>query len=156
MGSFFEFIELMKKELVVFFTAMFPLIELKGAIPIGVGMGLTLTESFIASYLGSILPVPILLFFLKPVMAFLKKTKILAPLANWVENRTKKKSVGVRKYSLLGLFIFVAVPLPTTGVWTGSAIASFLDIRIKHAFPVIAIGNLVAGLLILLLTHQIF
>lgn len=156
MESFLGFIELIKKELIVFFTAALPIIELKGAMPVGVGMGLSLTESFIASYLGSILPVPFLLLFLKPIMAFLRRTKILVPIANWIERRTEKKGQSVRKYSLLGLFIFVAVPLPTTGVWTGSAIASFLDIRIKHAFPVIALGNLVAGLIIMALTYQIF
>ena len=156
MESFLGFIEVMEKELIVFFTAALPVIELKGAMPVGVGMGLSLTESFVASYLGSILPVPFLLFFLKPIMAFLRHTKILAPIANWIERRAEKKGKTVRKYSLLGLFILVAVPLPTTGVWTGSAIASFLDIRIKHAFPVIALGNLVAGLIIMALTYQIF
>ncbi|HZJ57569.1 MAG TPA: small multi-drug export protein [Clostridia bacterium] len=156
MGAFFEYLEVIKKELIVFSTAILPLVELKGAIPVGIGMGLSAMTSFIVAYLGSILPVPILLLFLKPVMAFLKGTRLLAPFANWVERRTNKKVRGVRKYSLLGLFIFVAVPLPTTGIWTGSAIASFLDIRIMHAFPVIALGNLVAGLIIMFLSHQIF
>lgn len=156
MGTFFEFLEVIKKELIVFGTAALPVIELKGAIPIGIGMGLGTWTSFILAYLGSILPIPFLLLFLKPVMAYLKKTKLLAPFANWVERRTNRKMVSVRKYSLLGLFIFVAIPLPSTGIWTGSAIASFLDIRIKHAFPVIALGNLVAGLIIMFLSHQIF
>ena len=156
MGAFFDFLEVIEKELIVFFTATLPLVELKGAIPVGMGMGLSTTGSFVAAYLGSLLPVPILLFFLKPIMAFLKKTRLLAPFANWIERRTHKKGQGVRKYSLLGLFIFVAVPLPTTGVWTGSAIASFLDIRVMHAFPTIALGNLVAGLIIMFLTHQFF
>ena len=154
MESIIEFFGIVPKELIVLFTAALPVIELKGAMPIGVGMGLSISESFTISYLGSILPVPILLFFLKPIMAFLRRTRILAPIAHWIEKRTHKKGGGVRKYSLLGLFIFVAIPLPTTGVWTGSAIASFLDIRVKHAFPVIALGNLVAGLIILFLTNQ--
>ncbi len=155
MVPFIDFFDMIKRELIVFSAATLPVIELKGAIPIGVGMGLTPLASFIAAYLGSLLPVPILLFFLKPIMVFLKKTRFLAPLARWVEKRTSKKGKSIRKYSLLGLFIFVAVPLPTTGVWTGAAIASFLDIRVKHAFPAIALGNLVAGLIILFLTYQI-
>ncbi|NLJ40372.1 MAG: small multi-drug export protein [Clostridiales bacterium] len=118
-------------------------------------MGLSTTGSFIAAYLGSLLPAPLLLFFLKPVMSFLRGTKLFAPFANWIEKRTHKKGVRIRKYSLLGLFIFVALPLPTTGVWTGSAIATFLDLRIKHALLVIALGNLVAGAIIMFLSYGI-
>ena len=80
MGTFFEFLELIKKELVVFGTAALPVVELKGAIPVGIGMGLGTWNSFILAYLGSILPIPFLLLFLKPVMAFLKKTKLWRPL----------------------------------------------------------------------------
>lgn len=156
MAFFADIFETMRRELMVFTTAILPLVELKGAIPVGLGMGLDILPTFIAAYLGSLIPVPILLHFLKPIMAFFRRTKIFASFADWIEKRTHKKGKGVRKYSLLGLFIFVAVPLPTTGVWTGAAIASLLDIRILHAFPVIALGNLVAGLLILLLSSHIF
>lgn len=155
MGPLFEFFKLIEKELIVFSAAVLPVVELKGAIPIGLGMGLSTTGSFIAAYLGSLLPAPLLLFFLKPVMSFLRGTKLFAPFANWIEKRTHKKGVRIRKYSLLGLFIFVALPLPTTGVWTGSAIATFLDLRIKHALLVIALGNLVAGAIIMFLSYGI-
>jgi uncharacterized membrane protein len=155
MEAIFGVFELIKKELVVMATAFLPVVELKGAIPVGLGMGLDKWTTFILAYIGSILPVPILLFFLKPIMNFLRRTKILKWFADWIDERTQRKGVKVRKYSLLGLFVFVAVPLPTTGVWTGSAIASFLNIRILHAFPVIALGNLVAGLIVMLVSYHL-
>lgn len=136
-------------------TAALPLVELKGAIPAGIAMGLGVWESFICSYLGSLLPVPVLLFFFKPIMNYLHKTRFFRGFARWVQRRTSEKSNKVYRYSLLGVFIFVAIPLPTTGVWTGSMIASFMKLRILPSFIAISIGNLVAGLIILFLSYQL-
>ena len=140
----------------VLLSSVLPIIELRGAIPLGVGMGMGLWETFILAYVGSCLPVPILIFFFKPIMAWLRSRKVFKPFADWVHRRTERRSSSVRKYSLLGLFVFVAIPIPTTGVWTGSMIASFLNIRAKHAIPVILAGNLVAGILVLAISHSIF
>ena len=140
----------------VLLSSVMPIIELRGAIPLGVGMGMGLWETFLLAYVGSCLPVPILIFFFKPIMAWLRGTKIFRPFAEWIHRRTERRSNKVRKYSLLGLFVFVAIPVPTTGVWTGSMIASFLNIRAKHAIPVILGGNLVAGILVLAISYGIF
>jgi uncharacterized membrane protein len=142
----------------VVLSSVLPVIELRGAIPLGLGMGLGLWESFILAFIGSCLPVPILVFFFKPIMAWLRKTKLFRRFAEWLQRRTERHSskVKVRKYTLLGLFIFVAIPIPTTGVWTGSMIASFLDIRAKHAIPVIMAGNLAAGIIVLAVSYSIF
>ncbi|NLO82462.1 MAG: small multi-drug export protein [Clostridiales bacterium] len=150
-----EWLQTIKNEFIVILTAALPLVELKGAIPVGMAMGLGIWESFACSYIGSLLPVPVLLFFFRPIMGYLHKTRILKGFARWIHRRTSQKSQKVHKYSLLGLFIFVAVPLPTTGVWTGSMIASFLKLGIIQSFIAISVGNLVAGLIILLLSHQL-
>jgi uncharacterized membrane protein len=88
-------------------------------------------------------------------MNYLHKTRFFRGFARWVQRRTSEKSNKVYRYSLLGVFIFVAIPLPTTGVWTGSMIASFMKLRILPSFIAISIGNLVAGLIILFLSYQL-
>ena len=137
-------------------TACLPVVELKGAIATGRLMDLPLWETFLLAYIGSILPVPFILRFSQPLMARLRQTKPLKRMAHWVEARTLRKSSTIRKYSLVGLFIFVAIPLPTTGVWTGSLIASFLGLRLWPSFIVILLGNAVAGLLVLSISYGVF
>ena len=141
----------------VFFMSMLPIVELKGSIPVGVAMGIPLWEAFLIAWLASAVPVPFILLFLRPLIRYMKSTKPFRKFANWLEARTRRKPEKgvIRKYRLLGLFLFVAIPLPGTGVWTGSMIAALLDLRISHALPVILFGNLVAGLLMLFLTHSI-
>ncbi len=145
-----------KNELWVVGMAAVPVVELRGAIPFGMGLGMSAWKSFWLAYIGSMLPVPLLLLFLRPVIELLKKVKALNRFAHWIENRCSTKGAKVRKYSLLGLFAFVAIPIPSTGVWTGSGIAAVLDLRIKHALPVIALGNFVAGLLMLAISNGLF
>ena len=141
----------------VFFMSMLPIVELKGSIPVGVAMGIPLWEAFLIAWLASAVPVPFILLFLRPLIRYMKSTKPFRKFANWLEARTRRKTEKgvIRKYRLLGLFLFVAIPLPGTGVWTGSMIAALLDLRISHALPVILFGNLGAGLLMLFLTHSI-
>ncbi len=136
----------------VFGVSMLPVLELKAAIPLGLAMGLPLWETFLIALIGSSLPVPFILLFLRPLFRWLRRFPVFARMVDWVEKRTHKKAKSVlrfQEWSLLGLFLFVGIPLPTTGVWTGSAIASLLDLRILWAFPVILLGNAMAGLLML-------
>ena len=147
-----DFSQWLQAAATVFGVSMLPVLELKAAIPLGLAMGLPLWETFLIALLGSSLPVPLILFFLRPVFRYLRRFRFFARFADWFERHTHKRSKSVTKYrgySLLGLFVFVAIPLPTTGVWTGSAIASFLNLRILYAFPTILLGNAVAGLLML-------
>ena len=129
--------------------SMLPVLEVKAAIPVGLAMGLPLWETFFIALLGSCIPVPFILLLLRPFFHGCKGRPFFHRLAEKLEGRFQKKSGGVRRYSLLGLFLFVAIPLPTTGVWTGSGIAAMLDLRIRHALPVIVAGNAVAALLML-------
>ena len=150
-----EILQTLKNELMVILTAALPVVELKGAIPVGLATGLGIWESFICSYIGSLLPVPVLLFSLNLLWIICIKPNLFKRFARWLDRRTKQKLHQVQRYSLLGLFIFVALPLPTTGIWTGSMIASFLKPRILPSFIAISLGNLVAGLIILFLSYQL-
>ncbi len=145
-------------------VAMFPLIELKGAIPIGLKLGLKLYESALLSYVGSTLIVIPIFFLLIYVFKLLKKIPLVKKLVFKLEamfekkaEKIAKKSDGValevkRKFLMTALFIFVAVPLPLTGVWTGAAIAVFLNMSFKDSVLPLALGNLTAGSFITLIT----
>jgi uncharacterized membrane protein len=152
--------------LAVLFVAMVPLIELKGAIPVGMteAFGLNLIETALVAYLGSTLIVLLIFFLLKPIFALLKKIRFFNLIVRKLEGLFIRKGKEIaektegsaenvaRRIMMLSLFIFVAVPFPVTGVWTGTAIAVFLNMRFRDAIPAIALGNLIAGSIITLLT----
>lgn len=147
----------MWKYLSVFFMACLPVIELKGAIPYGIAMDMPLMTTFIIAFLGAALPVPFILAFLKPVMDWLKKsTKPFQKFAHWLEARSQKKGGKIQKYEYPALFVFVAIPLPTTGVWTGALIATLLGLDYKKSLAVILLGNLIAGLVMLAFSEFFF
>ncbi len=150
------------------FVSMFPLIELKGAIPIGTGLfGLGLWETAGIAYLGSTVISILIFFLLIPIFNLLKKIgfvrKIIEKIEMIFEEKAQKiaqKTNGspekeARKIMMISLFIFVAVPFPVTGVWTGTAIAVFLGLKFKESVLPIACGNLIAGSIITLLTFLV-
>ncbi len=155
------------KYIAVLFVSMFPLIELKGAIPIGMSeaFGLNLFETAAVAYLGSTAISVALFFLLIPIFNLLKKIKLIKRLVEKIESMFKAKAEKVaasasgsaekeaRLIKMRSLFIFVAVPFPITGVWTGTAIAVFLGMKFKESVLPIALGNLVAGSIITLLTY---
>lgn len=143
------FIESIKRELLVIFFSMVPISELRGAIPLGISLGLSPIHSTIISICGNILIVPILLKILHPLIIFFEDTFIFKYTIGVVKNKAIKKADSIKTYSLIGLFLFVAIPLPTSGAWTASVIASVLKLDKKKAFTSIALGIIVAGLIIL-------
>lgn len=150
---FIALIELISREMTVFLIAMLPLAELKVAIPFGVSMGMNVYHAAFLSILGSMVPVPFILLLLRPIIAWFRKTSIGNGLADKITNRLMGKSKKVKKYRVLGLFIFVAIPLPTTGVWTGSGIAALLNMRIRDALISIFLGNCCAAAIMMFLSH---
>ena len=134
-------------------TAMLPIIEIRGAIPVGVASGLDPWLAFAVGFVGNMLPIPILILLTRKVIEWLKKHNMLVKLTAWLENKGSKGAQKVQKYSFWGLFILVAIPLPGTGAWTGALVASLLDMRLKRALPAIAMGVAVAGLIVLLVTY---
>ena len=102
------------------------------------------------------IPVPIILFTIRPIFNYLKKTKTFRKLVHRLTNKSLNKSHKIQKYGAWGLLVFVAIPLPGTGVWSGSLAAALLNMRFKWAFPAILIGNLIAGILIMGVSNGVF
>ena len=136
-------------------TAMLPILEIRGAIPVGVASGLNPWLAFAVGFVGNMLPIPILILLTRKIIEWLKKHNMLVKLTAWLENKGSKGAQKVQKYSFWGLFILVAIPLPGTGAWTGALVASLLDMRLKRALPAIAMGVAVAGLIVLLVTYGV-
>ena len=142
-------------ELTVLLTAALPIIELRGAIPFGMSLGMSPVHATIISFIGSMIPVPFILFTIRPIFNYLKKTKLFKKLVHKLTDKSLNKSGNIQKYGAWGLLIFVAIPLPGTGVWSGSLAAALLDMRFKWAFPAIFVGNLIAGILIMMLSNGV-
>ena len=139
----------------VFFISMLPIVELRGGIPAGALLGLPLWSNYLVSIVGNFLPVPFILLFIRKILAWMKTTRHFARIALWLEEKAQKKSDQVMRYASLGLFLFVAIPLPGTGAWTGALIASLLDMRMKYALPAIFLGVLTAGVIMSLASYGV-
>ncbi len=142
-------------EFTVILTAALPIIELRGAIPVGISMGLSPIHATVLSFIGSMIPVPILLFTVRPMFDYLKKTKTFKKMINRITSRSLRKSDKIRKYGFWGLILFVAIPLPGTGVWSGTLAAALLNMSFKRAFPAILIGNIIAAITIMVLSNGV-
>lgn len=140
------------KLLLTFGTAMVPVLELRGAIPVGVAAGLPPAVACVTAILGNLLPVPFIMLLTRRIFDWLRDSRFFGPKIVWLERRAHLKGRIVRKYRLLGLVVFVGVPLPGTGAWTGALVAALLDIRLRHALPAILLGLLIAGSIITALT----
>lgn len=139
---------------ITFVVAMLPVIELRGAIPIGVSMGLNIWQALAASILGNMLPVPFIILFVRRVFEWLRvRSEWLERVVSSLESRAEGKWEKVHRFELLGLMILVAIPLPGTGAWTGALVAALMDIRIKSAIPTILLGVLIAGILVTGITY---
>lgn len=152
MGEILEFI---KEEFIVMMIAAAPISELRGAIPLGISMGFSPLHSTIISIIGNCLPVPFLLLLLRPLFAALEDIRIVGGFIKWIKRRTLRKSNNIVKYSVLGLYILVAIPLPTTGAYTGCVAATLFNIRFKYAILAIISGVITSGIIVLFLSHQV-
>lgn len=144
------------QDIAVIIAAAIPIVELRGAIPIGMAMGLSARHAFAVSYLGSTLPMVPILLLLRPATALLRRWEPTRKIVEWAFERTLRKRGQIDRFGILGLFLFVAVPLPGTGVWSGSLLAFLLRLPVYRAWTAIALGNLVAGAIIATLSLQIF
>ena len=150
--NFFK--ELPSEWLIVIVSAM-PVSELRGAIPLGVMMGMPLARVFFLSIIGNLLPVLPLLYLLEPVSNKLRKFKLWKNFFDWLFERTRRKAKLVEKYELLGLIILVAIPLPMTGAWTGSVAAYLFKLPLRMAIPCIILGILIAGVVVTLVSQGV-
>ena len=134
-------------EAIVFIVSLLPILELRGGIIAGFLLGLDLMPSFLIAFIGNIIPIPFILLFIKFIFKVLKKTRMKGIIEK-LENKAISKSDKIQKYAYWGLLLFVGIPLPGTGAWTGSLIAAFLNIKIKKSFFIIVLGVIMAGIII--------
>ena len=136
-----------------FLISMVPIIELRGAIPIGAAMGLPWYVNYIVCIIGNFLPVPFILLFIRAILNWMKRVPRLDKIALWLEAKAAKKSDKVSRYATIGLMLFVAIPAPGTGAWTGSLIAALMEMRLKHSLISVFLGVVIAGAVVTLISY---
>ena len=135
-------------------VSMIPIIELRGGLPFGVALGLPYYLAFPAAVVGNLIPTPFIIVYIRRVFKLMRRYfPRLNGLVDKLERKAHLKGKKVLKYQSIGLWLFVAIPLPGTGAWTGSLAAAFLDMRLKKAMPAGVLGVLTAGCIMLTLTH---
>lgn len=137
------------RELVVLFVSALPISELRGGIPLALALGLTPAKAFIISIIGNVLPVPFLLLFLEKLKNLFLRVEVVERYYKKIEARVLKKKRIVEKYGYIGLALFVAIPFPATGAWTGSLLATLLDLEFKKSLIFISLGVIMAGCIVL-------
>ena len=150
---------MLKHILIVFFVSMVPLIELRGAIPYGVLYGLPLWLTFVVAIIGNMLPVPVIYFLARKVLVWGQDKPVIGRFFAFCLRKGEAAGEKLKAKAGRGLFwallLFVGIPLPGTGAWTGALIAAVLNMRLKRAVPVIFLGVVIAGCIITLLTHGV-
>ena len=144
------------KFLTTFFISMLPIVELRAGLPYGIALGLDYPLALTAALVGNMIPVPFIVVYIRRVFVWLRAH--FARMDSFITKLEKKahlKGESVRKYGPLGLLIFVAIPLPGTGAWTGALIAALLDMRLKSAVPSIFLGVCIAATIMTLLTFGV-
>lgn len=143
-------------ELTIFVISLMPILELRGGMIAAKLLGVPFIKAFLICFAGNMLPIPFILLFIKKIFAWLRKFKFFEKIIVKLEAKTEKNKDKVLRYKSWGLLLFVAIPLPGTGGWTGSLMAALLDIDMKRSLPIIALGVFIAGIIMSLLTYGIF
>jgi uncharacterized membrane protein len=149
-----DFVELLRnfhlnREFIVLIVSMMPIFELRGAIPLAVlHFKMPVLTAFMISWIGNLLPVLPIIYFLEPIRKSLSNIKFINRFFTWLYARTYKRSKKVMRLGAIGLSLFVAIPLPVTGAWTGSVVAILFDIKPRYAFPAIILGVTIAGIVV--------
>ena len=143
------------EEFCVLICSMLPIIELRGAIPMAAAFGLPWWAGYGLAVLGNMLPVPIILLFIRQFITWSMNSKIkfLNKLANWLSRKVEKNRTKIEKYAFWGLAIFIAIPLPTTGAWTGSLVAAMIDMKFWKAMLTAFVGVLLAGAIVTVIVY---
>lgn len=148
---------MLKKYLIIFLVSMVPLIELRGAVPIAVGMNLSLLPSYIVCILGNMLPVPFIFFFARKVLEWGADKPVIGKFFTFCLEKGHKGGQKLQEKAGRGLFValllFVGIPLPGTGAWTGSLLAALLGMKFKKAFPAVLLGIALASLIMSIVSY---
>ncbi|MCY1714081.1 COG2426 family protein [Caproiciproducens galactitolivorans] len=140
------------KELVIFIVSMLPILELRGGILAAGMLNVDMVRAFFICFFGTILPVPFILLFIRQILDWMRNTRFVK-LVRRIEAKAEEKSKSVEKYKTFGLYIFVAVPLPGTGAWTGSLIAALLGMRFRDAILSVFAGTLTADIIMCIVSY---
>ena len=135
------------KTITIFILSLLPIIELRGGLIAASLLKVSFIKAFIVCYIGNILPVPFILWFIRRIINWMKNVKIFKKIVIWIENKVEKKKGQIEKYGFWGIVLFVGIPLPGTGAWTGSLIAAMLNMNKKKSFIAAALGVLMLTLL---------
>ena len=141
------------KEVVVFIISMVPILELRGGLLVSSILEVPITTAIPLCIVGNIIPIPFILLFIKQIFKWMKKIKIFRGIIEKLENRAMSKSDSIRKYEFWGLVLFVGIPLPGTGAWTGSLIAALLDVDFKKAILAELLGIAIATVIMSILSY---
>ena len=139
----------------VFIVSMLPIIELRGGMIAAALLDLSLIKGFIICFLGNILPVPFILWFIRKILAWMRNIKCFKKIVKWLDKKVENKKGQIEKFGFWGLVAFVGIPLPGTGAWTGTLIAAMLDMDKKKSFLAATIGVLIAGVIMAIFSYGV-
>lgn len=150
-------LKLLGPHFAVLICSMIPVIELRGSIPLGAALGLPFWLNYLLSVIGNLLPVPIILLFVKAVLNWMRRCRfgLFNKISGWLFKKAEKNRPKIEKYGFWGLFIFVAIPLPGTGAWTGSLVAALFDFKLGKAMLSVTLGVLTAGIVFTLISYGV-
>ncbi len=142
-------------EMTAFMTSVMPVLECRGGMIVAKIFDIPFIKAFLICYLGNMIPMPFILLFIRKILEFMKKHNILKKFIEKMEGRADKNRDKIMRYKQWGLLLFIAIPLPGTGGWTGSLFAALLDIDFKKALPIVALGVFIADLIMSVLTYGV-
>lgn len=143
------------KYLIVFIISLFPILELRGGLIAASLLDLPMWQSFIICFIGNIIPIPFILWFINPLFRKMKNLKGLGKIVSWCENKANSKKAKIENLKYLGLFLFVGIPVPGTGAWMGCLIAALLNMDKKKSFAAATLGVVLAGIIMLIFSYGI-
>lgn len=143
------------EQAVIFIISMMPILELRGGLLASMMLGVPAAQAIPICVIGNILPIPFILLFIKKIFSWLRPTKVLGPIVRKLESKTMNKSDALEKGEFIGLLLFVGIPLPGTGAWTGALLASLLGINIKKSSIAILCGLALATVLMYIFSYQL-
>ena len=143
------------KELIVFIISLMPILELRGGLIAASLLGVKPLTGYIVSIIGNIIPVPFILLFINKILEWMRKSKVkfFNKIANWLDKKAKKNHDKIEKYGYWGLVLFVGIPLPGTGAWTGCLAASVFEMDRKKSFFAVMLGILMASIIMMLISY---
>lgn len=150
----------LKAFLITFLISMLPVVELRGSIPFAAAINTTPQITFLEAYpvalIGNMIPVPFIILFFGYFLKLFRNVRFIGPLLTKVHDKAVKHADKIQKYAAWGLYVFVAIPCPGTGAWTGAVIATILEMKLKKAFPIIFLGVVTSGLIMGFISYGLF